>query len=159
MADHPIVVDQAPLDPTITSPDKNPQLQALHHYWLQRCDGPKLPARRAIDPLDLKQLLPNMLLADVTYDPLRVRYRLFGTGLVALYNREMTGKHADEITSDSLRTAAVQAYADVIGRRAPAFSALAFVVNYYRIKYDRLLLPLAEDGHTVSMVMGAMIRR
>jgi len=159
MAAHPLIVDQTALDPAIDEPEKNPQLQAVHRYWLERCDGRLLPARRAIDPIDLKRHLPNMLLVDVTQDPLRFRYRLFGTGLVALYDREMTGKYVDDIKSDSLRTAVVQAYAQVIDRRAPVFSALAFVVDYYRIKYDRLLLPLADDGCTVSMVMGAILRR
>jgi hypothetical protein len=159
MAEHSLIVDQAALNPAIDAPEKNPQLQAVHRYWLARCDGSKLPPRRAIDPIDLKPHLPNMLLVDVTRDPLRFRYRLFGTGLVALYDREMTGKYVDEIKSDSLRAAAVRAYIEVIERHAPVFSALAFVVDDYRITYDRVLLPLAEDGHTVSMVMGAMIRR
>jgi hypothetical protein len=159
MAAHPLIVDQTALDPAIDEPEKNPQLQAVHRYWLERCDGRRLPARRAIDPIDLKRHLPNMLLVDVIQHPLRFRYRLFGTALVTLYNREMTGKYVDEIQSDSLRAAAVQAYTEVIDRRSPVFSALAFVVDYHRVKYDRLLLPLAEDGCTVSMVMGAIIRR
>lgn len=159
MAEHPLIVDQGALNPAIDAPESNPQLQAVHRYWLERCDGPTLPARRAIDPIDLKSHLPNMLLVDVARAPLRFRYRLFGTGLVALYNHEMTGKYVDEIKSDSFRAAAAKAYTDVIDRRVPQFSALAFVVDYYRVKYDRLLLPLAEDGRTVSMVMGAICRR
>ena len=159
MAGHPLIVDQAALDPTIAAPESNPRLQAVLRYWLARCDGPKLPARRAIDPIDLKPHLPNLLLVDVSRDPLRFRYRLFGTGLVALYKHEMTGKYVDEIKSDSFRAAATRAYEEVIDRCAPVFSALAFVVDDYRIKYDRLLMPLAEDGRTVSMVMGAIVRR
>src|SRR5271156_5540211 len=107
MPEHPLIVDQAALDPSIDAPEHNSRLQAVHRYWLARCDGPKLPARRGIDPIDLKPHLPNLLLVDVTRDPMRFRYRLFGTGLVALYNREMTGKYVDEIKSDSLRAAAV----------------------------------------------------
>jgi hypothetical protein len=159
MAAHPLIVDQSALDPAIDEPEQNPQLQAVHRYWLERCEGPRLPARRAIDPIDLKRYLSNLLLVDVTLHPLRFRYRLFGTGLVRLYQREMTGKYVDDIQSESLRAAVLQAYAQVINRRSPVFSALAFVVDYHRVKYDRLLLPLAEDGDTVSMVMGAIFRR
>src|SRR5579862_4497737 len=131
-----LIVDKAALDPAIEAPEKHPQLQALHRYWLERCDGPRLPARRAIDPIDLKPHLPKLLLVDVGDAPRRFRYRLFGTALVALYQREMTGRYVDEIGSDTLRAAAVKAYDDVIARRAPVFSTLAFVVDYHRIKYD-----------------------
>jgi hypothetical protein len=154
-----LIVDQSALDPTIEAPEKHPQLQALHRYWLERCDGSQLPARRAIEPIDLKRHLPNLLLVDVGDAPRRFRYRLFGTALVALYKREMTGRYVDEIQSDTLRAAAVKAYSDVIARRAPVFSTLVFVIDDYRIKYDRVLLPLAADGRTITMVMGAVIRR
>jgi hypothetical protein len=155
----PPIVDEAALDPTIKAPGNHPQLQALHRYWLERCSGPLLPARRAIDPIDLKSCLANLLLIDVGEPPRRYRYRLFGTGLVTLYGREMTGKFVDEINDDAVRGAAFQAYDEVIARHAPIFSTLTFVIDYRRISYDRLLLPLAADGHTITMVMGAIIRR
>lgn len=143
----------------VTEAAKNPRLVELRLYWTGKRGDREMPARQDIDPADFKSLLPSVLLVDISYSPLRFRYRVFGTALVELYRREMTGKFVDAITSTGLRAVASAAYEEIVSSRAPVFNSLEFVVDDRRLRYDRVLMPLSNDGKTVSMVLGAIVRR
>lgn len=70
------------------------KLAGLARHWFDRRTDGKIPARKAIDPTDLKPLLPNILMFGLerTDDKLTsVRIRLMGTGLVRVYGRDWTG--------------------------------------------------------------------
>src|SRR5262245_3741221 len=58
----------------------------LHAWWTNNRGNQDLPDRDALDPNDLKPVLPNLLISDAEHDPFRVRYRLVGTMVV-----EVTG--------------------------------------------------------------------
>jgi hypothetical protein len=44
------------------------QLRKLYGWWCAHRTEAKLPSRRQIDPLDLKFLLENLLIIDVSYN-------------------------------------------------------------------------------------------
>ena len=58
---------------------EDPKIRRVYEYWLARCrDGKKIPAWSDIEPLDLADALPHLILADVTHAPFEMRYPLFG---------------------------------------------------------------------------------
>jgi hypothetical protein len=65
-------------------------------YWKSKCRDGRIPYRSDIDPLDLRDLLPNLVIVDLSYDPFRVRYRLTGTK-VQQFDEEFTNKFAEEL--------------------------------------------------------------
>lgn len=74
-----------------------PEQRQLYDYWVQRCgDGP-MPGRSAISPVDFPRLLPHVSLISIVTGPRRFRYRLAGTGLREIYDREVTGLFLDDI--------------------------------------------------------------
>lgn len=69
----------------------------LYHYWTAKRAGRPMPARADLDPTEIKHLLANLLIADITTQPFRVRYRLIGTKVVAASGIDFTGRHLDEM--------------------------------------------------------------
>ncbi len=131
-------------------------LMDLYAYWLSKKGPRRAPPRSAIRPEEIVKLLPSIALLDVVGDPPRFRFRLFGTGLVDAYGQDLTNKFVDEI--------------DVGGKVPPEILARAtkvvreFCINSGRsrytkkgdrrhIEYERILLPLSEDGETVNMIL------
>jgi PAS domain-containing protein len=58
-----------------------PDLPDALEYWERKRGARFAPARADIEPLDLVQVLPRIMLAEVAHDPVEFRYRLSGTGI------------------------------------------------------------------------------
>lgn len=133
-------------------------LKDLQAYWQSKKGTGKAPARSAISPDEIVKQLSSIALLDVVGDPPRFRFRLFGTGLVAAYGQDLTGKFADEldIGGDVLPemlasvTKVVRECCVHVGR-----SRYNKKGDRRRIEYERIFLPLSEDGKTVNMVLCA----
>src|SRR5882724_4542583 len=72
------------------------EIRALYVYWDGRRGGREVPTRADLDPADIPSLLRYVFLIDVLSDPLRLRYRVFGTALTALFKRDLTGCEVGE---------------------------------------------------------------
>ncbi|HUF44669.1 MAG TPA: PAS domain-containing protein [Aestuariivirgaceae bacterium] len=127
----------------------------LFDYWLERAAGSSMPARRDIRPRDIPHLLPNVSLIEIHRSPCRLRFRLAGTRVRDIYDREVTGLYLEDIDwggqADYWR-AAHERVADT-GRPAQG------VVRSLRASKDHLVhfwlrLPLVTDGPDAAMILG-----
>lgn len=105
----------------------NPRVVRLMEYWRDLAPGPGLPpGRRHHDPMQVPDLLPNIWLIDVVRGtPNRYRYRLIGSTLTDAGAPIKPGMFIDEL-----------------GERIEQDAAHA--------AFERVLLPLAEDGETAD---------
>jgi hypothetical protein len=135
----------------------HPDLLRLFDYWLERCKGEKLPARRDIDPLDLPYIIGNLIIVDVEREPsLRFRYRLTGSNLTLQMRLNVTGRLVEDHPDPTFRALATAVYTQVATSARPlAYRRDQIVDNRVR-RYDVLVLPLASDGHTVDKILAAM---
>src|SRR5690606_41832442 len=81
----------------VAESDLDPRLKNLLRYWNDKRGDRALPSRADIDPLELKQVLGNILLIGVVRSDAhergrRFRCRLFGTGLVLYHGTALTGR-------------------------------------------------------------------
>jgi hypothetical protein len=53
-------------------------VRAMYDYWLARRGGRAMPARADLEPVEIKKLLPMLVLVDVMADARRFVYRLVG---------------------------------------------------------------------------------
>lgn len=139
--------------PTIDSP----RLKALFAYWNDRCAGRSMPARSDIDPVDIPRLLPNLLLIDVEQATGRLRVRVAGTTVVEMYGSDYTGRYLDEIEFGDRRAAVLFDYNTCLETRQPYAAEHSFWATRditYRI--ERLILPLSDDGETVSHLIAGL---
>ena len=116
-----------------------------------------MPARRDIDPIEMRQWLGNLLLVDFPPDPLQYRIRLDGVNLVQFYNSSREGKGVEVLTSEEERRIVLPQYISVLENKQPAYYESEFVTSEGIVTSQRkLLLPLSEDGQRVNMVLGGI---
>jgi hypothetical protein len=135
-----------------------PLLQKLYEWWRARHVGDKLPSRRQIDPFDLKFLLGNLMIIDVTHDPLRFHFRLIGTNLASRMERDWTGRPLDTYPGVEFRQHLQKTYEAVVGGGRPVANSRRLLVDRRYYRYDGLILPLSTDGKTIDALLVGIVQ-
>jgi hypothetical protein len=102
-------------------------------------------------------LLPNLVLVDVLWSPLRFRYRLLGTRLDAMIGKSLVGQWLDQAYArEPGGGAIIGQYVRVAQTREPAWRrGPPHVGSDARChEIEALRLPFASDGNTVDMILG-----
>lgn len=134
--------------------EAHPDLQAVHDYWLEKCDGRAMPARADIDPLDLVPYLPSLMLVDVRPETPHFVYRLVGTREVQVRGVDPTGKPVETHAFGLDVAYALHNYNSVVATRAPWVDRFELLsTDSHIVDGDKLFLPLSEDGSSVNMVL------
>lgn len=147
----------------------SPRIRRAWDYWTTRRGERPMPSRRDIDPAEIPDLLPYLVLTEVLSEPPFLRYRLVGTKQVAIRGHDPTGRpvsghyigHHIDNSVGNVEGEVLLNYRIVIERRQ-------FVYSYRRVpgpengamgSFSRpvtgngtLLLPLSGDGASVDMV-------
>jgi hypothetical protein len=131
-------------------------LRRLYEFWKERRGTRLAPSRAEMDPISLRYVLGNLLLVDVLRDPLRFRYRLCGTNIVARVGLDLTGRFVDDHPEPQFRQFALERYRKVIELGAPLHDLRNQVFDHRTRRYEVLMLPLSGDGTTIDMVLVAM---
>jgi len=134
------------------------RLVLLWQYWLGLCDGGSVPSRGYVSPTEIGPVLSWTFLIDVTPQE-GYRYRLVGTGIVREMGYDMTGQLVSRAYAGPDWDQVQQDYQWVIENRKPCLTHNSVVIPVSRQNYSyrRLLLPLANDGQHVDMLIGAAI--
>jgi hypothetical protein len=128
-------------------------LLRLYDYWTGKRAGRDFPARRDIDPLELGGLLPHVFLIDVLDGPPYFRFRLSGTGVDDIHGQNLTGKSPRDIKTVEIAAAVETQYRQAVADRRPRcdhVTLLAADQSYWH--FERLILPLSDDGTTINML-------
>lgn len=135
-------------------------LQRLYDYWRSKRGGGRLPGRGDLDPIEIPDLLPGLILVDVVCGGQRCRYRfrLFGTELVTAVRQDLTGRWLDEIGDMGRTDPVIASYDEVVTTGRPhAWRNILHVEGREHVGYRRLVCPLAADGKTVDMLVGVFV--
>lgn len=83
---------------------RSDQSVAAQEYWqaLPKKDGTIIPYRKDINPADLKDILPNVVIAEVIPEGPSIIVRLAGTALRDLVGLEITGVDAIELLPEDV---------------------------------------------------------
>ena len=128
----------------------------LEDYWRSVLRDRLMPARRDIDPAGMRRLLPHVFLLDVIDRPPRFRWRLVGTKIGDVEQGEHTGKWLDETVHHAQDPFLGFCRMTVNERRPTCHAALRCDLDGGSRPLIRALLPLSEDGQTVSMLLGVI---
>ncbi|MEZ5831692.1 MAG: PAS domain-containing protein [Dongiaceae bacterium] len=125
------------------------RIRRLNTYWQAKAKG-RVPSRSDIDPVDVRELLPNLMMIDVLADPQRFRYRLVGTRVVQYTGFDFTGCCLDEMVFQG-RDFMEQCYRRMLAERRPIFGHYAWLVRSRHFGQCEFgLFPLSDDGATVN---------
>lgn len=134
-----------------------PMLRRFYADWDARRRGRELPARRDFDPCDFTYALGNVSLMDVMRDPLRFRFRLHGTGVVARTGTDMTGKFVHEMKDLRHCEMATEHFRESMETRRPVVKIRNAYVTDVRIwNCEVLVLPLSSNATDIDMLMSCI---
>lgn len=125
------------------------RIHRLLDYWRRKCAGHAMPTRDDIDPGDIRELLPNIVMVDIDM-PFRVRYRLVGTR-VADFNRiDFTGHYLDALDWDS-HGRFTRAYQYACDHRVPVFGFDCWPLSHeHDGRSEIAIMPLTSDHRIVD---------
>jgi len=154
----PDIISLKNLDPDLNC--SSPLLTDLLRLWHDARGDRTMPARKDMDPLRLgPALLPHIMLIDVEHEPQpRFRWRLIGTHITTVLDRDMTGRYWDEIYQGK-DLATLRLRADwVLQHRAP-LRALGHATSHGQDfeNLEALHLPLSDDDTTINMIFAASV--
>lgn len=123
-------------------------------YWNSKAQGGSIPARRDIDPLDIPSLLPQVVLLDIARDPWNFRFRLIGTNVAYHLSQDWTGSWFREIGHMAPPSRIFNNCMEVATSGEPMRSQTPYVGPHMNfISAEDIILPLADDGRTVNMLL------
>ncbi len=131
----------------------------LYQYWLEKKQNKIAPTRDNIDPIDFPNLLPYIFLVDVKWNPTIYSMRLVGDHIAKEIGRDCKGLTLDQIFKDKQHVEITLAdYNRAAIYCQPVFSMFkSGLINKDFNAYNRLLLPLSQDGKCVNMLLGITI--
>jgi hypothetical protein len=124
---------------------EQPVLQKLRAYWDAKRVSRPYPSRDDIDPMDLRFILGSLILIDVEPNPLRFRYRLFGSEIARRQGFDMTGKYLDQHPWPELAAMAIETYRQVLSTGQPAHIRRQGMVDGHYVSHISLVLPLGHE--------------
>lgn len=140
--------------PLSTLARRDPMMVALVQYWESRRRGGLLPAKRDIDPLDLKPYLGRLHFVNTkAYDAERYFFTLWGSSCYLDGGEDYTNLRLGDYPWAAWRRGILQDYNDVVKFGVPAYHLVNAVNNHIPYRYSRLILPLSEDGRLVTQLL------
>lgn len=140
--------------PLALLPAEDPDLNVVYQYWRSCSHDGLLPRRKDIDVLQLKPVLGHTHLVDVTpQDPMDYRFRLYGSKVRLNRFRNYTNQRVGDLPSAPYRKTVIEDYSSVVWSGTPLYQNIVARLQSIRYSYSRVLLPLAEDGRKVNMLI------
>jgi hypothetical protein len=132
------------------------RIRDLHRYWLSKCRDGRLPTRAAIDPAEIRALLPHIILAEIE-TPFAIRYRLVGTAVAKVHGDDFTGRLHGTVTGFA-GAGLDESFRRAVERAAPVFGHSGLDAGDGTwIGFDYAILPLSEDGDRVDKCLAIEI--
>jgi hypothetical protein len=137
--------------------DRHLRFRRLADYLAGKAPPGKLPGRQHIEPLEIPDLLPHLMLIDVVPQPggrNRYRVRLVGTAAVVIQGADATGKFADQILTAAEGAKLIEGYDEIVRTRQPQYHrGVVATPGRGHVDYERIAFPLAADGEHVDMLI------
>jgi hypothetical protein len=127
-----------------------PRIRQLHDYWKSKCNDVVPPPRSAIEPAEIRPLLPYLILSELTAEPFRIAYRLVGTAVVRAHGSDFTGRDHGAVAS-LVDSGIDESYRDALATRAPVFGRTGlYAGDQSWVSFEYGIFPLSDDGVTVN---------
>lgn len=137
-------------------PQPNPQIVRARDVWQAAAGNRSFPPAGALGPGDLKAVLPDVHIYQVSPEPPRYRVRLIGTRMTEHIGRNLAGKPVDDIPIENLRRVisgilgVVETARTWLHLMAPRAIALP---NGDHKALESIWLPCADDGETIDRII------
>lgn len=128
--------------------------RAFFAYWDSKRQGRKMPARRDLDPIEMKNWLPGIQLIDVFENPRKLVYRLVGQVEVEMRGFNHAGHEVANAFFAVSKEEALRNYNLTIDGGWMVYDWARYAAaGGFQVSQETIFLPLSEDGHRVNMVI------
>ncbi len=135
----------------------DPILSAFLDYWSRKRGDRPVPSRSDIDPAEIPNLLPHIMITEMTDGGQRFRCRLVGTGLVARYGRDLTGRYLDEVMAPERHARVAAFYRSICAGGRPYFVQTQFAtMRVPSVTSSAVIAPLSRGDGTSNLLILAM---
>ncbi|MEZ5872691.1 MAG: PAS domain-containing protein [Nitratireductor sp.] len=127
----------------------------LFGYW-NRVRGSRVaPERSEIEPSDIREVLADTFILEVSARLRTISFRLAGTRLCAAYGKELKSYGYLGMWSEEDSYEIAKSVAKVYGDRKPVLiNSVAHTASGHFVEYETLLLPLLTTGEDNSRILG-----
>ncbi|HYE52115.1 MAG TPA: PAS domain-containing protein [Azospirillaceae bacterium] len=131
-------------------------LRQLHGYWRTLSPRGLPPQRSALDPFEIRELLPRILLLQVVEDGEDFEYRIAGQEVENATGRSLRGLRLTDVAGRRGRDRVLDDYRRVALEGRPHFRRDRLEGGVRPMGFQRLILPL-HTGKAVTHIVGAMV--
>ena len=132
----------------------SPVNRRMLEHWRKICRGRTMPSRADLDPLDIPDLLPCVVLLDVLRDPPDFRYRLIGTQVADSLNKDHTGSKMSEIPHQAPPSYIWSACLKAVETERPVAADTPYVGRYHEFRRtEDLIMPLSMGDDRPEMLL------
>lgn len=142
-------------DPTLSF--RHPEIADFQKTWQILSSDGGIPHRSALDPANLKPILPHMFIIGVIYEPEpRFRYRLIGTNIVTTLGRDATGQWLEDLHATTPEVVENLKQAVAEERPLRTFGSVSWIDKEF-LDFETGVFPFLTDGDRVEQLIGATI--
>lgn len=139
-----------PIRPEIGSVESD-RIKALNDWWNTKRGPRSMPDRADVDPVELKPLLPYLLISECLHNPFNVRYRLVGTVVADVTGFDITGRDLASLLPPDPTEDWMGHYARVYQTRLPVFGDTTVpTIHGDPFTYEFAVFPLGKGGDDVA---------
>jgi len=144
-------------------PIVDPTLRALYRHWLHvrsdtRMPAQLMPARRAIDPMAIRETLANLFLYTFDAEKNRFYCRLAGEQINAMVGTVCSRRFLDQIFQPQVVKVVHERYRAIVTRPTVLhMHGVVRMANGLKVPGERVVLPLGDDGVTGDALVGASV--
>lgn len=132
-----------------------PALSALLTLWERKRRGRLAPKRRDFAAEDLHLWFGNLMVIDVVDGGRDFLYRVYGTDIATAYGHDMTNRYSSDFPAP-IGEFVLSNYREIVTQMRPMFCEHTPPIDISVYTWQRLILPLSEDGMTVSQILVAL---
>ncbi len=132
-------------------------LRHIYLIWKTKCGADSLPSRDDIDPVEFGKALRNVFLIDIKSSEPKLLLRVMGTAFEDQYGENISGRFLEELDFGDSRNEILQTYEQLIETKAPVYLSGEYEKTDGRLmRFERITLPLSDDGEQVTGVLGGI---
>ena len=125
-----------------------------YEYWLSKVRDGRMPRRADIDPAEIKRLLANVVLIDVSQDPLDFVERIAGDTILHHSHHNSMGIQWTEYPGRGPESKIWQHFEAVVTEKRAISATVPYVGPHSDyLTVELVSCPLSDNGETVNKVI------
>lgn len=134
-------------------------IRRFAEYWESKRAGRKYPSRAALDPLEFRYVLGNVVIIEAQRPAAgsggswQYRYRLIGANVVARDGYDLTNKTLEDLPEPEYRERVRATWTEVSETGIWAHHVRELVLDGRLRRYEVVVMPLAGNGEDIDMLI------